>query len=94
MYSVYLEYRGCNELLTKVSSLSQAKTLCGKLNSSCSDNFIVWYKKEYVIYDFDDWLCYMISSYNYTMFELLCFTEHYQNLLTFKENRDLFINLN
>lgn len=45
MYCIYLEYRGCNELLTKVSGLSKARALCKQLTNECGDSFIVWYKR-------------------------------------------------
>ena len=46
---------------------------------------------EETIYTFDDWLCFMPKSTEYTMFDLLCFEEHYQNLLTFEQNTEIFI---
>lgn len=46
---------------------------------------------EETIYTFDDWLCFMPKSTEYTTFDLLCFEEHYQNLLTFEQNTEIFI---
>jgi hypothetical protein len=45
MYTIYLEYRGNNELLTKVSGLAKARAVCNQIANDCGDNFIVWYKK-------------------------------------------------
>ena len=90
MYCIYIEYRGCNELMTKVISLSEAKALCSKFNSDYGENFIFWYKKE--VYQYDDWIVNMVHQKdNWTMFELLCFEEYYQNTLTFEENTKIFI---
>jgi hypothetical protein len=43
------------------------------------------------IYDFNDWILYMQSMSDYSLYELECFEEHYQNLLTFEENLDNFL---
>lgn len=45
MYCIYIEYRGCNELLTEVSGLSKARALCKQIANECGDSFIVWYKR-------------------------------------------------
>lgn len=45
MYAIYLEYRGCNEVLTSTSSLYRAKKVCNQLANDYGDSFIVWYKK-------------------------------------------------
>jgi hypothetical protein len=42
------------------------------------------------IYYFEDWILYMQSMSDYSLYELECFEEHYQNLLTFEENSDNF----
>ena len=34
----------------------------------------------------------MLNDSDYTEYELMGFEEHYQNLLTFEENTDIFIN--
>lgn len=44
------------------------------------------------IYYFEDWIMYMQSMTDYSLYELECFEEHYQNLLTFEENTEIFIN--
>jgi hypothetical protein len=43
------------------------------------------------IYYFEDWILYMQSMSDYSLYELECFEEHYQNLLTFEENLEIFI---
>jgi hypothetical protein len=43
------------------------------------------------IYLFDDWVGNMLNSSDYSETEILSFEEHYQNLLTFEENTNLFI---
>lgn len=43
-----------------------------------------------LIYDFNDWILYMQSMSDYSLYELENFEEHYQNLLTFEENSDNF----
>jgi hypothetical protein len=43
------------------------------------------------IYYFEDWVSDMLSSSDYSEWELMGFEEHYQNLLTFEENTDNFI---
>ena len=45
MYRVYLEYRGCNELMTEVKGLARARALCNQLSQELGDDFIVWCKK-------------------------------------------------
>ena len=47
---------------------------------------------ELEIYYFEDWVNNMLNDSDYTEWELMCFEEHYQNLLTFEENTDIFIN--
>lgn len=44
------------------------------------------------IYYFEDWVSDMLNSSDYSLYELECFEEHYQNLLTFEENTEIFIN--
>ena len=44
-----------------------------------------------LIYDFNDWILYMQSMSDYSLYELECFEEYYQNLLTFEENLEIFI---
>jgi hypothetical protein len=44
----------------------------------------------YELNDFNDWIMYMQSMSDYSLYELECFEEHYQNLLTFEENSDNF----
>lgn len=44
------------------------------------------------LYYFEDWVSDMLNSSDYSEFELMCFEEHYQNLLTFEENTEIFIN--
>ena len=44
------------------------------------------------IYDFEDWLNYMLVNSDYDTFEILEFEDHYQNLLNFQENTNLFLN--
>jgi hypothetical protein len=44
------------------------------------------------IYEFDDWALLMARTTDYTLFDILCFEEHYQNLLTFDQNTEIFIN--
>ncbi len=43
------------------------------------------------IYYFEDWILYMQSMTDYSLYELESFEEHYQNLLPFEENLDNFI---
>ena len=43
------------------------------------------------IYYFEDWVNNMLNDSDYSEFELMCFEEHYQNLLTFDKNTDIFI---
>lgn len=43
------------------------------------------------IYYFEDWVNNMLNDSDYTEWELMCFEEHYQNLLTFEENTENFI---
>lgn len=43
------------------------------------------------IYYFEDWVSDMLNSSDYSDYELMCFEEHYQNLLTFEENTEIFI---
>jgi hypothetical protein len=43
------------------------------------------------IYYFEDWVSDMLNSSDYSLYELECFEEYYQNLLTFEENLDNFI---
>jgi hypothetical protein len=44
------------------------------------------------IYYFEDWVSDMLNSSDYSEWELMGFEEHYQNLLTFDENTEIFIN--
>ena len=44
------------------------------------------------LYHFEDWVSYMLDTNIYNTFELMCFEEHYQNLLTFEENTKIFVN--
>jgi hypothetical protein len=44
------------------------------------------------IYYFEDWVSDMLNSSDYSEWELMVFEEHYQNLLTFDENTEIFIN--
>jgi len=44
-----------------------------------------------LIYDFNDWILYMQSMSDYSLYELEDFEEHYQNLLTFEENLENFL---
>lgn len=46
---------------------------------------------EETIYEFDDWVVYMARTTDYTLFDILCFEEHYQNLFTLEHNKELFI---
>lgn len=55
-------------------------SLCGILNNNIMED----------IYYFDDWILYMQNCSDYSLYELECFEEHYQNLLTFEENSDNF----
>jgi len=43
------------------------------------------------IYEFDDWVLFMARTTDYTLFDIICFEEHYQNLLTFEQNTEIFI---
>jgi hypothetical protein len=43
------------------------------------------------IYYFEDWVSNMLNNSDYSDYELMCFEEHYQNLLTFEENTEIFI---
>jgi hypothetical protein len=43
------------------------------------------------IYYFEDWVSDMLNNSDYSDYELMCFEEHYQNLLTFKQNTEIFI---
>ena len=45
------------------------------------------------IYYFDDWVDCMLNQSDYSEFELMCFEEYYQNLLTFEENTKIFIEI-
>jgi hypothetical protein len=42
-------------------------------------------------YDFDDWVNEMLNQSDYSEFELMCFEEHYQNLLDYEQNTENFI---
>jgi len=44
------------------------------------------------IYYFEDWVSDMLNSSDYSDYELMCFEEHYQNLLPFEQNTEIFIN--
>jgi hypothetical protein len=44
------------------------------------------------IYYFDDWVSDMLNSSDYEEKDLLEFEEYYQNILSFNENTDMFIN--
>ena len=44
------------------------------------------------IYYFEDWVENMLNDSDYNELELMDFKEHYQNLLTFEENTEIFIN--
>jgi hypothetical protein len=43
------------------------------------------------IFYFEDWISDMLNSSDYSEFELMCFEEHYQNLLPFEENTETFL---
>ena len=43
------------------------------------------------IYYFEDWVSDMLNNSDYSDYELMCFEEHYQNLLTFEQNTEIFI---
>ena len=43
------------------------------------------------IYYFEDWVSDMLNSSDYSDYELMCFEEHYQNLLPFEQNTEAFI---
>ncbi len=43
--------------------------------TTINEKFIVWYTKQQ----------------EFVIFELMCFEEHYQNLLTFEQNTEIFI---
>jgi hypothetical protein len=43
------------------------------------------------IYHFEDWVSDMLNSSDYSDYELMCFEEHYQNLLSFEQNTEIFI---
>jgi hypothetical protein len=43
------------------------------------------------IYYFEDWVNDMLIFSCYSRYELMQFEEHYQNLLTFKQNTKIFI---
>ena len=43
------------------------------------------------IYYFEDWVNNMLNDSDYTEFELMEFEEYSQNLLTFEENTEIFI---
>jgi len=45
------------------------------------------------IYQFEDWVNYMLINSDYDTFEILEFEDYYQNLLNFQENTTLFLNL-
>ena len=49
-------------------------------------------KMELEIYYFEDWVNNMLNDSDYTEWELMGFEEYYQNLLTFEENTEIFIN--
>jgi hypothetical protein len=57
--------------------------------------FIIKLKKqldmEQDIYYFEDWVSDMLNNSDYSDYELMCFEEHYQNLLTFEQNTEIFI---
>lgn len=44
------------------------------------------------IYYFEDWVSDILINSDYSYYELMCFEEHYQNLLTFEQNTEIFIN--
>ena len=46
------------------------------------------------IYYFEDWVNNMLNDSDYTEFELMCFEEHYQNLLDYEQNTENFIKHN
>ena len=46
------------------------------------------------IYYFEDWVSDMLNSSDYSDYELMCFEEHYQNLLPFEKNTEAFIKHN
>lgn len=45
------------------------------------------------IYYFEDWVDNMLNNSDYSLFELMCFEEYYQNLLPFEENMNIFIEM-
>jgi hypothetical protein len=61
---------------------------CSELDEDLYD--FEWTKFEEIYY-FEDWIMYMQSMSDYSLYELECFEEHYQNLLPFEENLDNFI---
>ena len=59
--------------------------ICDLLSFPNTNNF------EDEIYYFEDWVNNMLNDSDYTEFELMEFEEYYQNLLTFEENTEIFI---
>jgi hypothetical protein len=43
------------------------------------------------IYYFEDWVNNMLNDSDYSEFELMCFEEHYQNLLDDEQNTENFL---
>ena len=43
------------------------------------------------IYYFEDWVSYMLSSYDYSGRQLFDYEEYYENLLPYEENLDNFL---
>lgn len=44
------------------------------------------------IYYFEDWVSDILINSDYSYYELMEFEEYYQNLLTFEQNTEIFIN--
>ena len=64
---------------------------CPELDEDLYDFEWSRFESEDDIYYFEDWINDMLSNSDYSEFELMSFEEHYQNLLTFDENTEIFI---
>jgi len=53
--------------------------------------FVKWYNENQPINYFDDWVKEMMSQSDYSEVEIMEFEEHYQNLLSFEENIEMFL---
>ena len=51
-------------------------------------------KKKSNIFNFDDWVNYMLNNSDYKENELMEFKDHYQNLINFDQNTEKFIEFN